>query len=78
MDAFPTPEEARDEVTVLLHIAEKRLKRIDQAFAKAWRIECLTVVLVASSLLFGGTLVLENSLKQQAKINQENVIAWNR
>ncbi|NTE87246.1 hypothetical protein [Agrobacterium rubi] len=76
MDAFPTPEEARDEINVLLHIAEKRLNKIDRALKKAWQTECLVTVLVASSLLFGGTLVLENSLKQQAKINQENVIAW--
>ncbi|MCL6653529.1 hypothetical protein A6R70_14650 [Agrobacterium rubi] len=78
MDAFPTPEEARDEITVLLHIAEKRLNKIDRGLKKAWRVECLTLVLVTTSIMFGGTLVLENSLKQQAKINQENVIAWNR
>lgn len=75
-DAFHTPDEARDEAIVVLHSAEKLLTKIEADFAKYWRTECLVLVLVSCSLMFGGTLVLEYSLKQQAKINQERNVAW--
>lgn len=71
-------EDPEDDFHIIRHQLKKRDESYHAEVRKGRRIELLSLVLMSCTLMFAGCLALEQVLKREAVINQENVVAWKR